>query len=302
MNGQRSFLGRLALLSAALIWGSSFFVMKNAVASIPVLMLLGIRFTVGCALLCLLFPRRLRQLNRRLLGHGALLGVLLFTAYVAQTYGLKGTTPGKNAFLTAVYCVLVPFMSWAVVRRAPTKWNWLAAVTCLGGIGLVSLNEALTINTGDALTLLGGVVYAAHMVAVSRYGSREDPVLLTTIQFGTAALCSWALSLLTESPAATFALLPSLGTSCLVELIYLSVFATTAAMLLQNVGQSVTPAAPASILLSLESVFGVLFSVIFYHEQVTPRLVGGFGLIFAAVLVSELLGGRQEKGELSSNG
>ncbi len=295
MNGHRAFLGRLALLGAALIWGSSFFVMKNAVAGIPVLMLLGIRFTVGCALLCILFPRRLKKLNGRLLGHGALLGALLLTAYTAQTFGLKGTTPGKNAFLTAVYCVLVPFMNWAIVRRAPKKWNWLAAVMCLGGIGLVSLNEALTVNAGDALTLLGGVFFAAHMIAVSRFGAQEDPVLLTAVQFGMAALCSWVLSLATETPPSPF------PENAGVELIYLSVFATTIALLLQNVGQSVTPAAPASILLSLESVFGVLFSMIFYHEQVTMRLWAGFGLIFAAVLVSETLGGRQEKGEVPSN-
>lgn len=295
MNGHRALLGRLALLGAALIWGSSFFVMKNAVAGVPVLMLLGIRFTVGCALLCALFPRRLKKLNKRLLGHGALLGALLLTAYIAQTFGLKGTTPGKNAFLTAVYCVLVPFMNWAVVRRAPTAWNWLAAVMCLGGIGLVSLNEALTVNMGDALTLLGGVFFAAHMVAVSRFGEQEDPVLLTAVQFGMAALCSWALSLATETPPSPF------PENAWAELIYLSVFATTIALLLQNVGQSVTPAAPASILLSLESVFGVLFSMIFYHEQVTMRLWAGFGLIFAAVLVSETLGGRQEKHAAPSN-
>ncbi len=295
MDGHRAFLGRLALLGAALIWGSSFFVMKNAVAGVPVLMLLGIRFTVGCALLCILFPRRLKKLNGRLLGHGALLGALLLTAYIAQTFGLKRTTPGKNAFLTAVYCVLVPFMNWAVVRRAPKKWNWLAAVMCLGGIGLVSLNEALTVNAGDALTLLGGVFFAAHMVAVSRFGEREDPVLLTAVQFGMAALCSWVLSLATETPPSPF------PENAGVELIYLSVFATTIALLLQNVGQSVTPAAPASILLSLESVFGVLFSMIFYHEQVTMRLWAGFGLIFAAVLVSETLGGRQEKEANTSN-
>lgn len=295
MNGHRALLGRLALLGAALIWGSSFFVMKNAVAGVPVLMLLGIRFTVGCALLCALFPRRLKKLNKKHLSHGALVGALLLAAYIAQTFGLKGTTPGKNAFLTAVYCVLVPFMNWAVVRREPTVWNWLAAVMCLGGIGLVSLNEALTVNMGDALTLLGGVFFAAHMVAVSRFGEQEDPVLLTAVQFGMAALCSWALSLATEMPPSSF------PENAWVELIYLSVFATTIALLLQNVGQSVTPAAPASILLSLESVFGVLFSMIFYHEQVTMRLWAGFGLIFAAVLVSETLGGRQEKRAAPSN-
>lgn len=273
-------MGRVALFAAALIWGSSFFVMKDAVSGIPVFLLLAIRFTVGCGLLSVIFWKKWRKCSPRLLYHGAVVGVLLFAAYTAQTYGLKDTTPGKNAFLTAVYCVLVPFVNWLLLRRRPTGWNWLAAVMCLGGIGLVSLDGSLSMNRGDALTLLGGVFYALHMVAVSRYGEEDDAVLLTTVQFGVSALCCWGSTALFET-------IPAFHHNAWGELIYLAVFATTIALLLQNVGQSVTPAAQASILLSLESVFGVLFSVICYGETVTLRLLLGFGLIFLAVVASE---------------
>lgn len=273
-------LGRVALFAAALIWGSSFFVMKDAVSGIPVFLLLAIRFTVGCGLLSIIFLKKWKKCSGRLLFHGAVVGVLLFAAYTAQTYGLKGTTPGKNAFLTAVYCVLVPFVNWLLLRRRPTRWNWIAAVMCLGGIGLVSLDGNLSMNQGDALTLLGGVFYALHLVAVSRFGEDDDPVLLTTVQFGVSAICCWGCSLLFET-------IPAFPENAWVELIYLAVFATTIALLLQNVGQSVTPAAPAAILLSLESVFGVLFSVVCYGETVTLRLILGFALIFLAVIASE---------------
>ena len=273
--------GRLALLAAALIWGSSFIVMKSAVVGVPVFMLLGIRFTVGCALLALLFMKRLKGVGKRQILHGCIVGVLLFLAYTVQTFGLKGTTPGRNAFLTAVYCVLVPFVNWVLLRRRPTRWNWLAGVLCLGGIGLVSLDGDLRMNQGDALTLLGGLFYALHMVAVSRFGEDEDPVVLTLLQFGAAAVCCWGLSLLTETPPDVF------PQGAWLELGYLAVFVTTAALLLQNVGQSVTPAAPAAILLSLESVFGVAFSVLLGGETLTIRLMMGFVLIFAAVIASE---------------
>ena len=273
--------GRLALLAAALIWGNSFFVMKNAVDGIPVFLLLAIRFTGGSVQLALLFCRRLRRMNRRLALHGCVAGILLFAAYAVQTFGLTGTTPGKNAFLTAVYCVLVPFLNWAIIRRRPTGWNWLAAVMCLAGIGLVSLDGDLAIRQGDLLTLLGGVLFAAHLVAVSRFGEEDDPVLLTLAQFAAAAVCCWIGTLATEAWPAAW------PQNAWMELAYLAVFATTAAILLQNVGQSMTPAAPAAILLSLESVFGVLFSVLFYHEAVTPRLWAGFVLIFLAVIASE---------------
>ena len=273
--------GRVALLTAALIWGSSFIVMKNAVEGVPVFMLLGIRFTVGCLLLTLIFHRRLKSIGKKQLLHGAVVGTLLFAAYTVQTFGLRETTPGKNAFLTAVYCVLVPFVNWVIFRRRPTGWNWLAAVMCLAGIGLVSLEGDLTMNRGDALTLVGGVFYALHLVAVSRFGEEDDPVMLTMLQFGASAVWCWGLSLLTETMPHPF------PTNAWFELAYLAVFATTAALLLQNVGQSVTPAAPAAILLSLESVFGVAFSVMLGAEGLTAQLVCGFALIFLAVVASE---------------
>ena len=273
--------GRVALLTAALIWGSSFIVMKNAVEGVPVFMLLGIRFTVGCLLLMLILHRRLKTIGKKQLLHGAVVGTLLFAAYTVQTFGLLETTPGKNAFLTAVYCVLVPFVNWVIFRRRPTGWNWLAAVMCLAGIGLVSLEGDLTMNRGDALTLVGGVFYALHLVAVSRFGEEDDPVMLTMLQFGASALWCWGLSLMTESMPNPF------PTNAWFELAYLAVFATTAALLLQNVGQSVTPAAPAAILLSLESVFGVAFSVMLGAEGLTAQLVCGFALIFLAVMASE---------------
>jgi len=282
MSKMKSLWGRLALLSAALIWGSSFFVMKNAVAGIPVFLLLAIRFTAGFGLLAVIFWKKLLRLTGRGILHGAICGALLFSAYTAQTFGLTYTTAGKNAFLTAVYCVLVPFVGWVFFRTRPTRSNWLAAAMCLGGIGLVSLEGDLSMNIGDALTLLGGLFYALHMIAVSRFGAAEDAVALTQAQFGAAALLCWVMTLCTETFPAVW------PQNAWVELAYLAVFATTAALLLQNVGQAVTPAAPAAILLSLESVFGVAFSVAFGGELVTLKLLSGFALIFAAVMVSEV--------------
>lgn len=273
--------GRLALLAAALIWGSSFIVMKDAVDDVPVFMLLGIRFTIAFALLAAACFRRLMKADRTLLLGGGLCGVLLLCAYAAQTFGLMGTTPGKNAFLTAVYCVLVPFAGWLFFRKRPSAWNWLAAALCIAGIGFVSLNGDLTISQGDGLTLVGGVFYCLHIMALSRFSERGDPIALTTVQFGATAALSWLLSLLTESGAALPA--PALWP----QLLYLAVFATAATLLLQSIGQKLTPPSQAAILLSLESVFGVLFSVLMGAENVTVQLLLGFALIFVSVIVSE---------------
>ncbi len=289
-------LSKLALLAASLIWGSSFFVMKNSVDVFPVFALLAIRFTIGCGLLCLIFFKRMKGITIKTLGRGALLGFLLFGAYTLQTLGLIDTTPGKNAFLTAIYCIIVPFLFWVVTKKRPDIYNCLAGVLCLGGIGLVSLTGDFSISVGDALTLAGGILYAVHIVVVAKVSQEEDPVLLTLVQFGAAAVCCWSLSLPTETfPAA-------IPAASWYGLLYLAVFATTGALLMQNIGQKYTHPAAASILLSLESVFGVAFSMIFYGETLTPRLAAGFLLIFFSVIVSETKLGFIKKPRLYEKG
>jgi len=278
---RKALSGRLALLAAALIWGSSFIIMKDALNDVPVFMLLGIRFTIAAILLGVLFFRRLRSLSGQLLRNGALCGLLLVCAYAAQTYGLMDTTPGKNAFLTAVYCVLTPFVMWMLFRSRPTVWNWIAAVTCLAGIGLVSLNGSLTMEAGDALTLLSGVFYAFHLIALSRFSQMHDPIVLTIVQFASTAAISWPLSLLIDHGV------PFPAPAVWPQLLYLAVFATAAALLLQTVGQKLTPPSQAAILLSLESVFGVAFSVLLGAEALSLQLLCGFALIFVSVIISE---------------
>ena len=282
MNRQKQgTISKLALFGASLIWGSSFLIMKNSVDAIEPHFLLGIRFTIGCLLLCLLFHRRLKSLNRSYFFRGGLIGLLLFLAYSLQTIGLTDTTPGKNAFLTAIYCVLVPFLYWVVDRKKPDAYHLAAAFISIVGIGLVSIDSNLTIRFGDAFTLAGGFFYAAQMVAVAKFGRDRDPVLITILQFAYAALFSWIVAIFSEDMV-----LPK-NAGVLTGILYLSVFATAVALLLQNVGQKYTSPAPAAVILSLESVFGVLFSVIFYREEVNLKLLIGFLFIFLAVIISE---------------
>ena len=117
----------------------------------------------------------MKSIKAKTLGRGALLGFLLFAAYTLQTLGLVETTPGKNAFLTAIYCILVPFLFWMVTKKRPDIYNCLAGVLCLGGIGLVSLTAGFSIGMGDALTMAGGIIYAMHIVVVGTGEPRRGP-------------------------------------------------------------------------------------------------------------------------------
>ena len=217
------------------------------------------------------------------LWRGGLMGLCLYLAYAIQTYGLERTTSSKNAFLTAVYCVLVPFFHWAFSRVRPDKFNILAAVLCVAGVGLVSLNGDLSINIGDLLTLLCAVFYALHIVVTAKVSPERDISLLTVFQFAFAALFAWIGGLLTEDfPATALS-----SAEVLLPMAYLGIMATTVALLFQNVGLVYSDPSSGAVILSLESVFGVLCSVVFYGDPVTVKLMAGFLLIFLAVVCSE---------------
>ncbi|MGL4547645.1 DMT family transporter [Eubacterium aggregans] len=151
----------------------------------------------------------------------------------------------------------------------------------MGGIGLVSLSGGFSITFGDSFSLLSGLFYALHIVAVAKLGVGRDMTLITILQFGYAVLFCWIIGLTTETWPTV---IPS---DCFYQLVYLGVFSATIALLFQNIGLKWENPSSASIILSLESVFGVLFSVLFYGEQMSGRLFLGFFIIFIAIIISE---------------
>lgn len=276
-----SVLGKLALLAATLFWGTSFVVLKDTLDIVPPNYLIALRFTVAAILLGAVFWKRLRLVTGQMLLKGFVIGLFLFLAYFWQTLGLQRTTPGKNAFLTAGYCVLVPFMMWAVRGPRPDRFNVIAAVLCLGGIGLISLEGDLTMGLGDLFTVVGGIFFGCHMVAIGKFMEEEDPVVMTVLQFVAAAVCFWAASFAMEGVP------QALPVKALLPIGYMSVFCTAVTLLLQNFGQKYTDPSSAAILLSLEAVFGVMFSLLLGKETLTVQVAIGFVAIFFSVIVSE---------------
>ena len=272
------------LMLTAMIWGTGFVVMKNTLDSVPPAAIIAIRYAIATLLTAALFHKHLRGLTRADVARGAMVGVLLSMAYIVQTIGLSYTTAGKNAFLTTVYVLLVPFASWLIFRQRPGKRTFIAAALMLAGIGCLSLDgESGGLNIGDVLTILCGAFYAAHIMAVERCQRRTNTYALIVLQFAFAAAFAAVYHLLFEREMPM-----AFGLGTVGGLMYLSVFSTTIAMSLQNIGQSMAPASHASILLSLESVFGALASCLFLGETVTPRMLLGFAVIFAALVVNSM--------------
>lgn len=275
-------LARPLIVIATIIWGSTFFILKDTLNDVSVYFMLAFRFTVAAVVLAVVFWKKWKNMDKGYFLAGGVMGTVLFLGYAVQNFGLLDTTPGKNAFFTAVYCVIVPFLYWIIDRIRPDRYNLVAALLCVAGIGFVSWDSGFALTRGDLLTLLGGLLYACHIVAVAHFSKKRDIFLLTVLQFAVVAVWSWICAIATDGLPAG-----GLPTRAWLVLLYLAIAATTLALLFQNVGQKYTEPSAAAVLLALEAPFGVLFSVLFADENPTAPMVFGFVLIFVSILCSE---------------
>ena len=280
-RGRYDVLGRAALLVMTLIWGTSFLMQKNTLSEVPTLYLLAFRFTGATVTIFLFFIKQMKNFDWQYVWNGIVLGVLLFLGYVLQTYGLYYTTPSKNAFLSAIYCVLVPFIGWVVFHKKPDGYNIAAAFICFGGVALVALKEDLTMSFGDMLTIISGLFYGVHIVMSAKYIEGRSVAVLTFVQFATAMVLSWAFAM-------TNAVFPAhISSGSVVSIVYLSIMCTAVCFALQMFGQKYTPPTTTALIMTLESVFGTIFSVWFGSEHLNGKLICGFILIVTAILLSE---------------
>ena len=275
---------KLLLVMVTVVWGSSFVIMKDLVDDVNPAWLLAVRFALAAVALALLsLKHRKLFFQREYVKYGIIIGLPLFVGYLLQTIGLTDTTPGKNAFLTASYCVMIPFLNWAALHGKPNRFHVVAAFMCLFGIGLISLNEGFSVSFGDAFSLSCAFFYALQLIFMVKFGRDRNPAVLTIWQLVVISVGSALVALATGTPF-DFSML---GGEAWLALVYLAVVVTALAILFQNVGIANVEPATAGLLLSLESVFGVAFSIALGYEALTPRVLVGFLVVFAAIVVSE---------------
>lgn len=274
---------KFMLVAMALIWGYSFLTMKTVLDTVPTFMLLACRFLLSAVIMFIIFRKRIKaHFNREYLGFGVLMGCVIWSAYAAQTLGLVDTTPGKNAFLTGTYCILVPFIALILFKERVTKWHIASALLCLVGVGFVALDN-FSIQMGDLMTLVGAVFFAVDMAVVGHIGRTRDVSVLTSWMFLFVGLFSLAATTAFEPRVPAEQWTPEI----VGQLVFLAVVCTTIGLLLQNQALSHVPPATGSLLLSLESPSGVLFSVLMAGEVLTGKLIFGFVLIFLSIVLSE---------------
>ena len=273
-----------AILLISAIWGVSFVFVKGALESSSNLTFLAMRFSLATLFLWLFFRGAFTSGDWRAeLKPGALAGAALFLGYVAQTAGLKLTTPAKAAFLTTLYIPLIPLLSALVYRTRPLIVEWLGILIATSGLALLTLPASgWHIARGDWLVAACALPYAIHVLVLGRYAPRSNAARLSLYQVAMAALLAGSTFWWLETPRVqwTGPLLLGLG--------FGSLMATAVAFALQSWAQKYSSPARAAVLLATEPVFTALASLAILGEHLTPRSVAGAALILGGVLVVEL--------------
>lgn len=281
MENKKALYADLSLLLVAIIWGSGFIVTKNALDHITPYYMLGFRFIIASAVLGIISFKKLRKATIKDFKAGAIVGLFLFGGFATQTIGMKYTTVGNSAFITASNVVMVPFFYFLLTKRRLDKFEIFGAVLCFIGIGILSLDKNLTISFGDFLILLCAIFFALHIVSVGYFAGEIDPYVIATVQLFVVAVLSMIFAFCFE-PKVT-----AIRSDMIIPILYLAIFSSMLAFLIQNVAQVHTSSTHAAIILSLESVFGSTFSIIFLKEALTFKFIVGCLAILISVLASE---------------
>ncbi len=298
------------LLLAALLWGSAFIPQRLAAqAGLGACLFNGLRFLLGAVILLPAvrffqasrsatrgIPAATPDMERHLVGSigsspskgflpwALIAGTLLVGASVLQQAGMKYTTAGSAGFLTGLYVVLVPIVMFAGWGERLGWQSWAGALLATVGVFLLGVDDHFRIEPGDALELLGAVLWALHVVIVGRAVQQVEVLHFSVGQYLVAGTLSVLLGLIFEAGS-----LPLLA-NCWWTVVYVGVVSVAIAYTLQSLGQKHAPAADAAIILSMEAVFAAFFGYLLLGEVFLARQLFGCILILAAVAVVQLKG------------
>lgn len=285
----KKYLAIAGLIAVTVIWGGGFVASDMALESLRPFQIMTVRFLLASVIMGAAGARELKGVDFKEVRAGILMGCALFIGFSFQIVGLQYTTPSKNAFLTALNVVMVPFIAFVILKKKISIKSIIGAVMAIVGVGLLSLEKNLTLGIGDALTLVCAAGFAFQIFLTSEFVKKYRAVVLNFVQMLTAVALSLAsLVLFGETEF-------RVSVKGWLSVLYLGVVSTALCYLLQTASQRYVDETKAAIILSMESVFGTLFSILILHEQVTFRMVCGCVIILAAVIISNLADAQAEK-------
>ncbi len=289
----------LMLLVASFFWGTTFVAQSLGAEYVGAGTYLALRTYIGIIFLLPFVIYRDKKENRdyqkadrrqerdAFIKGGTLAGLFIFLASFAQQYGIAYTSVAKAGFLTALYVVFVPIISFFFGRRFNNRL-WICIALSVVGLYLLCMKGSFYLEKGDAMMVLSALGFSIQILAVSRYSKRIDPVKLTLSQFIIEAVLATIVMLVLERPdiASIHSALPAI--------LYAGIFSSGIAYTLQALGQKNLNPAIASIAMCLESVFGTLSGWIVLGQKLSLREGIGCVLMFGAIVLSQFLGNNEE--------
>ena len=282
--------GIIALLIATVIWGSTFVAQSVGMDHIGPFTFLAVRNFVAVIFLMLVVALfELRSLkdywkkwkDKTLWISGLLCGTALFVAAGLQQIGMVYTDAGKAGFLTAMYIVLVPIIG-IFLKKKPSFMAVISVVIAVIGLYLLSCVGVTQINIGDLMLIACALAFAVQITLIDRWVGKVDVLRLNCVQSLVVAVFSGICMLLFEDPSIDSIV------NCWLPIGYAAILSTGVAYTLQIIGQQHLESTPASLLMSLESVFAVISGWLVLNERMTPAEYTGCVLVFAAVFLSQI--------------
>jgi len=271
------------LLIIVIIWGSTFALIKGVIDTIPPYTYLAYRFLLAALILVVIFWKRLKKLNIMILKKGSLIGIFLFLGYTLQTVGLKYTTATKAGFITGFSVVLVPIISFLLLKEKVSRDSVIGVALATLGLWFLNYNSNFSFNLGDFLVLLCAFSFAMHIISVGLFSKKLDYVLLAITQITVVFVLSLFMALIFERPAIHLSYSSDIWWSIVIT----GIFATALAFYMQNRFQRHSTATKTAIIFSGEPIFAAVFAYFLLGEKVGLIAWAGGLLIIFGMIVSQ---------------
>ena len=296
MKNKKAF-GIITLLITSIIWGLAFVFQRSGMDHIEPITFNAARMSAGalfvvviCIIRDLISKKAInkdhieskKSITKNTIIGGVGCGLFLTAASLVQQMGLVETSAGKAGFITAMYMLFVPIINLIFFKKKGSAKVWIAVIIGIIGMYLLCVKEKLEFENGDALVLLCAVLFAGHILWCDRFAPQSDAVKMSAIQFIVAGSLSWVFSFIFESPTIDQIIYAT------VPILYCGLVSGGIGYTLQIVGQQCIDPAPASIIMSLESVFAVLAGVLLLNESMTIQEIIGCIIMFIAIILVQL--------------
>ena len=272
----------LSLLLLTFIWGTTFPLVKTALDFASPFLFVFLRFALAALAVGLVFRGRISLEAKGIVKAGAIIGVFLFFGFALQTLGLKYTTASKSAFITGLFVVMIPPLSFLILKEKVRTFSVIGVVLALTGLYLMTRPRGSEFNIGDFFTFFCAISFSLQVIFVQIYTRRFDFLTLTFIQIAVTALLSVPFALALETTKLVY------HHWLVLAVLVCAILATAHALFLQNRMQKYTTTVKAALIYAMEPVFAAVFSYLFLSEILGWLGILGGGLVLSGMLCSEL--------------